>query len=68
MEQVSIRPVYPLDDFCSQFGIRRTTAYAEIKAGRLKAFKIRGKTVVAGEDGIAWRDSYRSNQPQQRAA
>jgi hypothetical protein len=59
MAQVQVRPVYPVNDFCRDFGVKRSTAYAEIRAGRLKAFKIGDKTMIAGEDALAWREEYR---------
>jgi excisionase family DNA binding protein len=59
MDQLRIRPVYPVDELCEDFGLSRTTVYAEILAGRLKAFKIGRKTMVAGEDALAWRDRHR---------
>ncbi len=37
MDQVRVRPSYPLNDFCQEFGIGRTLAYTEIQMGRLKA-------------------------------
>lgn len=60
MDQIEIRPVYPIDDFCKAFGVRRSKAYAEIRAGRLKAFKVGPRTMVAGEDALAWRGRYRT--------
>jgi hypothetical protein len=60
MEQLIIRPVYPIDEFCRDFGVSRSTGYAEIRTGRLKAFKIGDRTMVAGEDALAWRERYRS--------
>jgi hypothetical protein len=60
MDKLDIRPVYPLDDLCAEFGIGRSTAYAEIRAGRLRAFKVGGRTMVAGEDALAWREHYRA--------
>jgi Helix-turn-helix domain len=59
MEQVKIRPVYPIDDFCRDFGIGRSTAYAEIRAGTLRAFKVGTSTMIAGEDAMEWRERYR---------
>jgi hypothetical protein len=67
MDKLNIRPVYPLDDLCAEFGIGRSTAYAEIRAGRLRAFKIGIRTLVAGEDALAWREQYRA-QGYRRAA
>ena len=59
MGQLKVLPIYPMDDFCRDFGVGRSTAYAEIRAGRLKAFKVGDKTMVAGEDAMAWRDRHR---------
>ena len=56
MEQPPLRPAYRIDEFCREFGIGRTTTYDEIREGRLRAFKIRGRTLIAGEDAVAWRD------------
>jgi hypothetical protein len=60
MDQVSVRPVYPIVAFCREFGIGLSKGYAEIRAGRLKAFKIGDKTMIAGEDALAWREQYRA--------
>jgi hypothetical protein len=67
MNQVRVRPAYPLNEFCREFGVGRTRAYAEIQIGRLKVYKVGNKTMVAGEDALAWRDSYRNAQPQRTA-
>ncbi len=60
MNGVNIRPAYTVDDFCRDFGSSRSVAYAEIRAGRLKAFKVGDRTMIAGEDALAWRDRYRA--------
>jgi hypothetical protein len=59
VDQVQIRPAYQLDDFCRSFGISRSKAYAEMRAGRLRAFTIGDRRMIAGEDALAWRDRYR---------
>jgi hypothetical protein len=59
MGQISVRPAYTVDAFCGDFGIGRSTFYAEVRAGRLKAFKVGDKTMIAGEDAMAWRERYR---------
>jgi hypothetical protein len=59
-EQIQIRPAYTVDGFCRDFGGSRSTAYAEIRAGRLKAFKVGDRTMIAGEDALAWREQYRA--------
>jgi hypothetical protein len=51
---------YTLDLFCTSFGISRSRAYIEIRAGRLRAFKIGDRTMVAREDALDWRDHYRA--------
>lgn len=38
----------------ARLGISRTLAYAEIKAGRLRALKVGRRTIVAREDQVAW--------------
>ena len=57
---LNIRPNYPINDFCEQFGFGRSFVYSEIRAGRLKAFKIGPRTCIAGDDALAWLNSYRS--------
>lgn len=55
----NIRPNYPINAFCEQFGFGRSFVYAEIRAGRLRSFKIGPKTCIAGDDAVAWLNSYR---------
>ena len=59
MTAFQIKPVYTLPEFCRDFGIGRSFAYDEIKAGRLRAFKVGAATRIAGEDALAWREMYR---------
>jgi hypothetical protein len=67
MNQVQVRPAYRINEFCKEFGIGRTLAYLEIQMGRLKVYKIGKLTMIAGEDALAWRDSYRNGQSQRTA-
>jgi excisionase family DNA binding protein len=67
MSEVTVRPAYTVDDFCAEFGIGKSKLYEEIRAGRLKAYKVGNRTMIAGEDGLAWRDRYRA-QGYRRAA
>jgi hypothetical protein len=62
MDRIQVRPQYPLNDFCREFGIGRTRAYQEIAAGRLKSFKIGKLTFVTGEAALAWRSLYYADQ------
>ena len=44
---VSLEPFsYRIDDACRVLGIGRTALYAQIAAGRLKAIKIAGRTLI----------------------
>jgi excisionase family DNA binding protein len=43
-----------IEEFCSRYGIGRTTVYSEIKAGRLKAVKVGRRTLVPDHAGEAW--------------
>jgi hypothetical protein len=60
---VQIQPAYGMAAFCDAFGVGRSLAYEEIAAGRLRAFKIGARTLIAGEDALRWRDSYRRVRP-----
>ena len=59
MDQINLRPAYTVGRFSEDFGVGRSTIYAEIRAGRLKAFKVGDRTLIAGEDALAWRNRYR---------
>ena len=63
MGQINLRPVYLIDDFCREFGVGRSKAYAEIRAGRLKAFRLGDRTAIAGEDAWSWREARRAESP-----
>lgn len=41
-------------EFCRDYGTGRTTAYQEIKAGRLRAVKCGKRTLVTLDDAEAW--------------
>jgi hypothetical protein len=43
-----------IPEFCKRWDIGRTTAYAEIKDGRLKAHKVRGRTIITAEAEDEW--------------
>jgi hypothetical protein len=40
--------------FCARYGIGRTSAYSEIKQGRLRAKKVGRKTIVCEDDAERW--------------
>jgi hypothetical protein len=56
---VRVRPCYLVDDFAADFGVTVSKARAEIREGRLAAFRIGRALVIAGEDALHWRDFYR---------
>lgn len=39
---------------CARLGLSRSTLYLEIAAGRLRAVKVRGRTLITREDQAAW--------------
>ena len=45
---------HSIEDFCDRYGIGRTQAYEEVKAGRLKAKKVGRRTIVPDEAGQEW--------------
>jgi hypothetical protein len=55
---VQVRPAYTIQQFGAPFGIGRSKTYFEISSGRLRTFKVGGRTLIAGEDAIAWRDCW----------
>jgi excisionase family DNA binding protein len=59
MDQINLRPACTVDRFSEDFGVGRSTIYAEIRAGRLPAFKVGDRTLIAGEDALAWRNRHR---------
>jgi len=46
---------FTVEEFARRHGIGRTTAYEEIKDGRLIARKVRGRTLITIEDAREWR-------------
>jgi excisionase family DNA binding protein len=45
---------YSIDEFCDRYRIGRTTAYEEIKTGRLKAVKVGRRTLVTATAAENW--------------
>lgn len=42
---------------CARLGISRSTLYLEVAAGRLRAVKVRGRTLLRRVDQAAWADN-----------
>jgi hypothetical protein len=51
------RNCFSLHEFCLRNGIGRTTAYKEIKEGRLHPKKIGRRTLISVEEEMRWFDS-----------
>jgi len=45
---------FSIAEFCSRYGIGRTSAYAEIKANRLPIVKVGARTLVLADAAEAW--------------
>ena len=45
---------YSVDEFCQRYGVGRTTAYEEIKAGRLRVAKVGKRTLVTADAAELW--------------
>jgi hypothetical protein len=43
-----------IDRFCQHYAVGRTTVYEEIKLGRLRARKVRKRTIITDDDAEAW--------------
>lgn len=43
-----------IPEHCNAYGISRSMAYSEIKAGRLRVRKVGRRTIIATEDAEAW--------------
>ena len=52
-EDTPIR-AFALLDFCTRYGISRSTAFREMRAGRLTARKLGKKLLIREEDAEAW--------------
>jgi excisionase family DNA binding protein len=44
----------PILEFCRRYGVSKTSAYAEIAAGHLRAVKVRRRTLVPIDDAEKW--------------
>ncbi len=49
-EPAPAKLAYSIDEAGTQISCGRSTVYAEIKAGRLRACKLRNRTVILAED------------------
>ncbi len=49
-----IKRNYRIDEFAKIYGIGRTKTYMEIRAGRLKSFKVGSITLISKESAESW--------------
>lgn len=56
-----------LPDFLRRYGIGRTHFYDEVRAGRLKARKLGGRTIVLEADAQEWLKGLPSLEPKSAA-
>lgn len=54
------RMAYGINDALAVIPVGRSLLYEEIKAGKLKTFKIGSRTLIAAGDLSAWLESYRN--------
>ncbi|AZO23843.1 DNA-binding protein [Mesorhizobium sp. M1E.F.Ca.ET.045.02.1.1] len=59
---------YTVAAFCDAYGIRRNSAYLEIKAGRLEIRKAGRKTLIRKVDADAWLNSLPKGNPEPASA
>lgn len=45
---------YTIEAFCAAYGVGRTSAFSEIKNGRLQAKKVGKRTIIRAVDAEAW--------------
>jgi predicted site-specific integrase-resolvase len=54
-DSVDERRTFGIDVFCQRNDVSRTTAYEEIKGGRLQAVKCGMRTLITKESEDSWR-------------
>jgi hypothetical protein len=50
----ALRRAMSIDEFCAAYGPGRTTAYLELRSGRLRGRKIGRRTLITQEDAENW--------------
>lgn len=48
------RRALSVSDFARAYGIGRTTAFQELRSGRLRSYKLGKKTLIAADDAEGW--------------
>ncbi len=55
IQPIIARKAFDILEFCEAYHVGRSTAYGEIRAGRLKIFKVGKLTRISVEAGENWR-------------
>ena len=53
-----------VNEFCANYNVGRTTAYAEINAGRLRAVKASRRTLISAQAAREWFEALPQIKPQ----
>jgi hypothetical protein len=61
------KQAYSIAEFVETFGCSRSVAYEQLQAGKLRAHKLGGRTLIFLEDALAWRDALPLLPPKVRA-
>ncbi len=48
---------FTIESFASAHNLGRNTVLEELSSGRLKARKVKSRTIITAEDAAAWRES-----------
>ena len=57
----STRLTYSIKQAADATSVGRSLLYEEIKAGKLRVFKLGSRTLIASEDLHSWLEGYRSH-------
>lgn len=58
---------YRVKDFCKAYGVSRSFAYNEMKAGRLRFYNVGVMRFISYEAAEEWRASYENAEPKKTA-
>jgi hypothetical protein len=53
-DNIGNQRAFGIDEFCRRYGVGRTTAYAEMTAGRLQRRKVGKRSLITEDDAEAW--------------
>jgi hypothetical protein len=53
-DKMELKRAYAVKEFCEAYDLCRDKVYGEIRAGRLRAVKAGGRTLVLKSDAEAW--------------